>query len=181
MRIPAAVLVFALPLFAGDKPTLEHLTVKPPAKFVGESAVRVTVGEQRLTFWPATKPGQLFGVVTFAKPWTDFRGQEIPAGAYTLRSAKQPKTADHEDTSPSPDFLILSPIADDRDPADLPFAALKKLSGKASGGNHPAVMVMLPAEKEAGITKPKATWMAAQWTWNERPIRVIVDGVWNGK
>lgn len=208
MRSLLAALFFAGPLLADSKPTLGQLTLKPPdtaakpaRELLGETAVRVTVGDQRLTIWlradwpvqPKTdatgyaslRPGALVGVVTFAKPWTDFRGQELAAGTYTLRYARQPASKDHEDTSPSSDFLMLCPAADDRDPADLPFPALKKLSGKASGGTHPAVMVLLPPGKEAGLSRPKESWLAAQWIWKtakgEMTVNVVADGVWTGK
>ncbi len=208
MRSLLAVLFFAAPLLADSKPTLDLLKLKPPdaaAKpardLLGETAVCVTIGDQRLTIWLRTelplkpkagaagyaslRPGAFVGVVTFAKPWTDFRGQELAPGTYTLRYAMQPASKDHEDTSPSPDFLMLCPAADDRDPADVPFPALKKMSGKASGGTHPAVMVLLPPGKEAGLSRPKETWLTAQWIWKtargEMTVNVVAEGVWTGK
>ena len=166
-------------------------------------AVRVSQQKQLVSFWlrrdwplkakatghpsPETlRPGSLIGMAEFTQPWLDFRGQEVPAGAYTLRFARQPKSADHEDTSPTPDFLILAPAGEDRDPADLSFAAMKKLSGKATGGTHPVAMLMTPAGKrETGVFRLRESWVGLQWDWHtaadKAPIAVVVFGVWNGK
>ncbi|WP_157368613.1 hypothetical protein [Zavarzinella formosa] len=206
MRSLLAVVFLVVPLQADDKPAHEQSKIKPPESasqpirdLLGEKALRVSVGKQRLTVWLRTdwplkpkatdaslRPGALAGLISCAEPWTDFRGQELSAGIYTLRYARQPASTDHEDTSPSPDFLILCPVADDRDPADLAFPALKKLSGKASGGTHPAVLVLLPpGKREPGLFHPKESWLAIQWNWTtakgDRPMAAIISGVWNGK
>jgi hypothetical protein len=88
--------------------------------------------------------GTLVGVIRFARPWSDFRGNEAPAGDYTLRSAVQPESKDHEGTAPYRDFCILVPAADDPKPDVLAFKTLVKMSGKATGGTHPIVMMLVP-------------------------------------
>jgi hypothetical protein len=93
--------------------------------------------------------GTLIGVVRFARPWSDFRGQEAPAGVYTLRLAVQPDTKDHEGTSPFRDFVILVPVAADPKPDALPIKTLIEKSGTATGGTHPVVMLLLPYPKPA--------------------------------
>jgi len=88
--------------------------------------------------------GTLIGVVKFDKAFTDFRKQEIAAGVYTLRLAVQPDTGDHKDTAPHQDFALLVPAAADTTADALEVKAVVKLSLKATGGDHPGVMLLFP-------------------------------------
>ncbi len=88
--------------------------------------------------------GTLIGVVKFDKAFTDFRKQEIAAGVYTLRLAVQPDTGDHTDTAPHQDFALLVPAAADTTAEALEVKAVVKLSLKATGGDHPGVMLLYP-------------------------------------
>ena len=94
-------------------------------------------------------PGTLIGAVRFARAWIDFRTQEIAAGVYTLRLALQPVSKDHEGTTPYRDFCILVPAAEDKKPDVLPLKTLIAMSGKATGGTHPVVMLLVPHPKPA--------------------------------
>lgn len=88
--------------------------------------------------------GTLLGVVKFDTAFTDFRKQEIAAGVYTLRLAVQPDTGDHTDTAPHQDFALLVPAAADTTADPLEVRAAVKLSLKATGGDHPGVMLLYP-------------------------------------
>lgn len=88
--------------------------------------------------------GTLLGVVRFDKPFIDFRKQEIAAGVYTLRVAVQPDTGDHTDTAPHQDFALLVPAAADTSADAIEVKDLVKLSLKATGGDHPGVMLLYP-------------------------------------
>lgn len=88
--------------------------------------------------------GTLLGVVKFDKAFTDFRKQEIAAGVYTLRLAVQPDTGDHTDTAPHQDFALLVPAKADETADALEVKAVVKLSLKATGGDHPGVMLLYP-------------------------------------
>jgi hypothetical protein len=88
--------------------------------------------------------GTLLGVAKFDKPFTDFRKQEIAAGVYTLRLAVQPDTGDHTDTAPHQDFALLVPAEADTTADSLEVKAVVKLSLKATGGDHPGVMLLYP-------------------------------------
>ena len=92
-------------------------------------------------------PGQLVGVleVIAKSDFTDFRGQEVAAGVYTLRYGQQPVDGNHVGTSELADFLLAIPAKLDEDPS-LPKTsqALFKLSAKATGSNHPAIYSLLP-------------------------------------
>ena len=56
-------------------------------------------------------PSLFFGVIHFAKNARDGRGNAISAGTYTLRYELQPNDGNHLGTSPTPDFLLLVPVA----------------------------------------------------------------------
>ena len=87
------------------------------------------------------------GVVTLPKSTTDFRRQPIKAGSYTLRYAVHPVDGNHIGISPIRDFLLLVPVAVDRDPdAKYKFEELVALSKKASGTNHPSPMSLVSPE-----------------------------------
>jgi hypothetical protein len=85
--------------------------------------------------------GTLLGVIRFPGKGADRRGQVIPAGVYTLRYSLFPVDGAHSGVAPQRDFALLTPLAADPDPAAKPaFDDLVKMSGKASGTPHPAVL-----------------------------------------
>jgi len=88
--------------------------------------------------------GELVAVVKLHKPFTDFRKQDIPAGVYTLRTAVQPDIGDHKDTAPHPDFGLLVPAEHDKSLESVEMKELIPLSRKATGADHPAVMLLFP-------------------------------------
>ncbi len=96
--------------------------------------------------YPELKPGTFVGVLAFPKGGRDFRGQTIPAGYYTLRYELLPDDGNHMGVAPHRDFLLLGPVAADPGPStQLKYDELVKLSAKASGTSHPAVISMLRA------------------------------------
>jgi hypothetical protein len=85
--------------------------------------------------------GTLLGVIRFPGKGADRRGQVIPAGVYTLRYSLFPVDGSHSGVAPQRDFALMTPVAADPDPAAKPaFGDLIKMSGKASGTPHPAVL-----------------------------------------
>jgi hypothetical protein len=85
--------------------------------------------------------GTLMGVLRFPGKGADRRGQVIPAGVYTLRYSNFPADGAHQGIAPQRDFVLLTPVSADTDPAAKPdFAALVQMSNKASGTSHPAVL-----------------------------------------
>jgi hypothetical protein len=92
---------------------------------------------------PTIPQGALLGALRFPARGADRRGQNIKPGIYTLRYALQPVNGDHQGVAPQRDFLVMVPAADDPGPDAKPgFDDLVKLSGKASGTPHPAVLSM---------------------------------------
>jgi hypothetical protein len=85
--------------------------------------------------------GELIGVLDFPGEAYDRRGQTIKPGLYTLRYSDYPVDGAHQGVAPQRDFALLTPIAGDPDPSAKPaFEALVKMSTKASGTPHPAVL-----------------------------------------
>jgi hypothetical protein len=88
-------------------------------------------------------PGSFVGLVRFKNPASDFRGQEIPPGVYTLRYALQPEDGNHLGTSATRDFLLMSRASDDDSIEPIEEMQLVELSIKATGTTHPGMMCLL--------------------------------------
>ena len=106
--------------------------------------------------YPGISNGEFVGVISLPKGLSDFRGQAIPAGIYTLRYQYIPQDANHMGVSPNPDFLLAIPAASDATPGDpLPYKKLVSLSSKVTGA-HPAVIAMETAgEQGQAVFKEK--------------------------
>ena len=126
----------------------------PVAAQISSGGVRATVGANTLTFWfvkqlPASawseiKEGTLVGAVKIDKDFRDIRGRVVKAGTFTVRYGIQPANGDHLGVSPYREFLLLSPVAIDTDPAPRSHDALVEVSKEAIGGSHPAVLSIDP-------------------------------------
>ena len=89
------------------------------------------------------EPGSLLGVIHFADPAKDYRGQDVKAGYYTLRYELVPEDGNHMGVSQYRDFLLLVPAADDPDGSKpLDFKQILNLSRKATNTGHPGVMLL---------------------------------------
>jgi hypothetical protein len=88
----------------------------------------------------------LLGVISFPQPTTDYRGQPIKAGAYTLRYELLPNDGNHLGVAPNRDFLLLVPAASDTDPEkQFKFEELVNLSRQATGTRHPGPLSLVQA------------------------------------
>jgi hypothetical protein len=104
--------------------------------------------------YPELTNGEFVGVVNFPKGMTDFRGQAIPAGAYTLRYQLLPQDGNHLGVAPNPDFLLAIPVASDRDPEQrYLYKKLIALSTQSAGTGHPAVIAMDSAGDPGSVAK----------------------------
>lgn len=133
-------------------------------------------------------PGELVGVieVTDKSEFTDFRGQQITAGVYTLRYGQQPTDGNHVGTSDLADFLVAIPAKGDVKPARVEKAEdLHAMSKEASGTNHPAIMSLLPVEKafeksQVEHVEEKNLWVLQSLTENSEKgklsIRLVLVG-----
>ncbi len=89
----------------------------------------------------------LVGVISFPQATTDYRGQAIKAGNYTLRYELMPNDGNHLGVAPNRDFVLLVPAASDADPdATFKFDELLNLSRKATGTRHPGPLSLVQAE-----------------------------------
>jgi hypothetical protein len=125
----------------------------------------------------------LIGVITFPKGGGDFRGQGIKAGAYTLRYALHPIDGNHLGISPVRDFLVMIPVAEDKDiAAQYKFEDLMKLSSKASGTAHPAPLSLVTPEGKGQPTLSENEYGHVTFSTRiktssgEMPISFIVKG-----
>ena len=117
--------------------------------WVGKAVAASTAGNPDAAY-PGLGVGVLVGVLHFPAAGSDFRGQTIKPGYYTLRYALLPQDGNHMGVNPYRDFLLLSPVAADTQiDKPLPPLDLYKLSRQASGTNHPAVMSLVPTAKGA--------------------------------
>ncbi len=93
--------------------------------------------------YPELANAKFVGVVNLPKGMTDFRGQAIPAGVYTLRYQLLPQDGNHMGVAPNPDFLLAIPVVSDPNPEQsYLYKKLVALSAKATGTNHPAVIAL---------------------------------------
>lgn len=162
----------------GQLKTTEGLPSELPGKVaaaLSPAGTQVVVGDEPVvTVWLAksiaTKPdfkptlsvkypftvGQLIGAIKVEKSsdYTDFRGQELKPGVYTLRYGQQPVDGNHIGTSETHDFLLGIPAKADTDPAPVKSAdATNKLSAPATGSNHPAIYFLVPPEEGTEAAK----------------------------
>ncbi|MGH9822131.1 MAG: hypothetical protein ACREDR_02570 [Blastocatellia bacterium] len=98
-------------------------------------------------FFTQLGASSLIGVIRFPGKTTDYRGQVIQAGAYTLRYALNPADGNHLGIAQGRDFLLMSPVAADKDAdAQFKFEDLVKMSAQSAGTKHPAGLSLNTAE-----------------------------------
>jgi hypothetical protein len=128
--------------------------------------------------FPTIPHGALMGIIRYTGRGADRRGQSLKAGVYTLRYSQYPVNGDHQGVAPQRDFLILSPMAEDKDPSSTPkFEELMAMSRKASGTPHPAVLSI--SKSGGGATELKHEgendWVLSVKV-GDLPLAVIVIG-----
>jgi hypothetical protein len=162
-----AALILSLPLLAADhkvekvdKPAPKEGIAPEIAALLSPTGFKVIRGESRVVCevwlckeWPIKdakagndvlypfQPGQVMGVARYPRKGSDFREQDIPAGLYTLRYGLQPVDGAHVGTSPTRDFLLLTPADKDKSPDIIAdFKTLSKASAQTTGTSHPAIL-----------------------------------------
>jgi hypothetical protein len=104
--------------------------------------------------YPELTNAEFVGVVRFPQGMSDFRGQRIPPGMYTLRYQLLPQDGNHMGVAPNPDFLLASPVANDSRPEQsYVYKKLVMLSAKSTGTNHPAVIALESAGHAPTVVK----------------------------
>ena len=103
--------------------------------------------------YPELSNAELVGVVSLPKGMSDFRGQAVPAGTYTLRYQLIPQDGNHMGVSPNPDVLLAIPLASDANPqAKYLLRKLVSLSAQTTGA-HPAVIAMEAAGEPGSVVE----------------------------
>lgn len=118
----------------------------------------------------AVAPGAFVGVLHYPDGGSDFRGQNIKSGYYTLRYDLIPQDGNHMGVSQYRDFLLLVPIAQDTDPAKpLKFEQAVKESRASTGTGHPGILSMestdqIPSDLPAAFKDYSDDWAVAAKT-----------------
>jgi hypothetical protein len=121
--------------------------------------------------------GEFVGVISFPKTTTDYRGQSIKPGDYSLRYALIPQDGNHMGVSSYRDFLLLIPVADDTNPSQMmTFDQVVKASRLTAGTGHPAVMMLDPVSQ--GSSRFPAAFQDDQGDW---ALEVKLDVTQNGQ
>ncbi len=123
--------------------------------------------------------GAFLGVIHFIAPGADRRGQPIKPGFYSLRFSLFPVNGDHQGVAPQRDFLVVTPLAEDKDPNSTPnFETLMNMGRKASGTPHPAVLSVWKADTDfaAGFAKQGENDWVLQTKIGDTPIALILVG-----
>ena len=114
----------------------------------------------------AFKPGQLIGALRIADgvEYTDFKGQEMKAGTYTLRYGLQPMDGNHVGTSETSDFLLALPAAiDTKVDAIATKEELSEESAKAAGSTHPAIFSLVDPKRASRKAKLEFDDFTEHW------------------
>jgi hypothetical protein len=128
---------------------------------------------------PTIPQGVLLGALRFPARGADRRGQNIKPGVYALRYVLQPVNGDHQGVAPQRDFMVMIPAADDPGPDAKPgFDDLMKLSRKASGTPHPAVLSMSSSSNATfpELKKEGENDWALHAKIGDTPVEVILVG-----
>jgi len=126
----------------------------------------------------------LVGVISFPQATTDYRGQNIRKGTYTLRYELIPNDGNHLGVAPNRDFVLLVPAASDENPdATFKFDELVSLSRKATGTKHPGPLSL--AQPESGTAAAVSKDDEDHWIFSaaiklasgeDLPIALVVKG-----
>jgi hypothetical protein len=136
----------------------------------------------------ALSEGTFLGALRFPDAATDYRGQAIKAGVYTLRYALIPQDGNHMGVNPYRDALVLVPMAADTSlEKALDFDGLVKLGRLASGTPHPGFLVGAQTSGDmfpAVVKDDQGHWnlqLKAHGQSGDFPIAFTVVGKWEGQ
>ncbi len=128
--------------------------------------------------------GELVGVLRYPRKGADFRGQEIPAGVYTLRYGNQPVDGNHVGTFETRDFLLLVPARTDQSPKPITEADLFKESAQSAESSHPAILPLVKAEDGESPAVHQLDgheWWAVRFVGNARSGKLPLEMIFAGK
>jgi hypothetical protein len=138
-----------------DKPAPEEIAA-PVRALLASGGASAKVANTQIEFWwvksleakakdwSGVPEGALVGAIKTSAALKDIRGRTLQAGTYLLRFALQPQNGDHLGVSPSREFLLATPAADDTNPAALGHEPAVELAAKTVNIKHPAVLMIDP-------------------------------------
>lgn len=95
--------------------------------------------------FPGLEVGTLVGAVRINGPWSDYKGNAIEPGVFTLRYGVRPEDGNHMGVSVHLDFVLLVPTVEDPTlDAGWGQDDLNLMSFAATGIGHPGVMSLAP-------------------------------------
>ncbi|MBY0588419.1 hypothetical protein K2X85_14690 [bacterium] len=170
MNLLSSILFLSVLLPTDDVPKLEsgkQPFPKQVAQELSESLAPASYtiledGKEVLRFWirklvpSAATPGGIVGYDSIEDgtflgifeviddSFSDFRGQTIPVGIYTLRLATHPQDGNHMGIAPSPAFALLSPLDEDQKLDAVSRDDLMERSKKAAKTGHPCALFLDP-------------------------------------
>lgn len=147
--------------------------------FVNKMPQAAKSAERDVTL-PEVPHGSLLGVLKVNDRIMDRRGDQMKPGLYTLRYSYYPVNGAHQGIAPQRDFLVLSLVTLDADPATKPdFNTLMGLSEKSAGIPHPYVMSVWKQDSDfqAGLSKQGEKDWVLQTKIGDTPIALILVGV----
>ena len=119
--------------------------------------------------FPDLKVGALVGAVRISGPWSDYKGNPIEPGVFTMRYGNRPEDGNHMGVSVHLDFVLLVPVTEDMAvEVDWGQDDLNIMSFAATGIGHPAVMSLAPnwdGISEPAIFQDDAGGWALGWPW----------------
>ena len=131
------------------------------------------------TTYDTIADGTFVGILKYSESGGDYRGQALKPGTYAMRYQTLPSDGNHMGCSPSPEFVLLSPVSSDTDPeATVGYQDLIKLSRQASAASHPAVLyltVPAGADKPAFHTAEDSHWALEAKTKAQPPGGAEID------
>jgi hypothetical protein len=119
--------------------------------------------------------GTFLGILRFPANGADRRGQTVKPGVYTMRYSNFPVDGAHQGVAPQRDFALLTPVANDPDPAAMPDFQKLVSQSKTSGTAHACVFSLEPPSGD-GLTKEGDHDVVLNVKVGDLPIAIIVVG-----
>ncbi len=137
--------------------------------------------ESSSAIYPDFVDGAFYGLISLPNGTTDLRGQNIPAGTYTMRYQLLPSDGNHMGVAPDPDFFLLVPIDLDPGPATrMTFQALVRASAKASGTAHPAAFALASPDPRGVAAKQESGHTIAYFPIGSGSLKVPIGMILSG-
>lgn len=147
--------------------------------FVNQMPQGAKSSERDVTL-PEVPHGALIGLIKINDKQMDRRGDQMKPGLYTMRYSYYPVNGAHQGVAPQRDFLVLSLVSLDSDPAAKPdFNTLMGMSEKSAGMPHPYVLSVWKQDSDfqAGLAKQGDKDWVLQTKIGDTPIALILVGV----